>query len=92
LVEGFVNFGVGQLDFQLTRLRDQQFLDDQFVEVDTERKRIALTMKSGEVQKGARPAAKGAAPAPGPRPVVTPRPAAAPNTAFGAAFAKLSGK
>ena len=62
------------------------------VEVDTERKRIALTMKSGEVQKGARPAATGAAPAPGPRPAAPPRPAAVPNTAFGAAFAKLSGK
>jgi len=62
------------------------------VEVDTQRKRIALTMKSGEVQKGARPAATGAAPAAGPRPVAPPRPAAVPNTAFGAAFAKLSGK
>ena len=59
------------------------------VEVDVARKRIALTMKSGEVQKGVKPSApKG--PAPGPRPVAAPRPAAVPNTAFGAAFAKLS--
>ena len=62
------------------------------VEVDTERKRIALTMKSGEVQKGARPAATGAAATPSPRPVATPRPAAVSSTAFGAAFAKLSRK
>ena len=62
------------------------------VEVDPERKRIALTMKSGEVQKGARPAARGAAATPSPRPVTAPRPVASANTAFGAAFAKLSQK
>ena len=58
------------------------------VEVDTERKRIALTMKSGEVQKGVKPSAPKSQ-VPGPRPVAAPRPAAVPNTAFSAAFAKL---
>jgi len=61
------------------------------VEVDIGRKRIALTMKSGDVQTGSKPSApKGQAP--GPRPVAAPRPAAVPNTAFGTAFAKLSQK
>jgi uncharacterized protein len=58
------------------------------VEVDIERKRIALTMKSGAVQ----PAMKstgGPRPGAGPRPAPQPKPAAIPNTAFGAAFAKL---
>ena len=61
------------------------------VEVDIERKRIALTMKSGEVQAGARPAS-GPKPGTGLRPMSQPKPASAPNTAFGAAFAKLSQK
>jgi protein Tex len=61
------------------------------VEVDTERKRIALTMKSGAVQPVVK-SAGGPRPAQGPRPVQQPKPAAVPNTAFGAAFAKLSQK
>jgi protein Tex len=62
------------------------------VEVDFERKRIALTMKSGVVQGGAKPAVRTAASAPPSRPAAPPRPTAAPDTAFGAAFAKLSRK
>ncbi|MFA5910178.1 MAG: Tex family protein [Vicinamibacterales bacterium] len=62
------------------------------VEVDAERKRIALTMKSGVVTPGAKPAGRLGGPAQGPRPAAPPRPAATPNTAFGAAFAKLSQK
>ena len=61
------------------------------VEVDLERKRIALTMKSGEVQAGVKTSG-GSKPSAGPRPAPQPRPAAVPNTAFGAAFAKLSQK
>ncbi|MBL8138186.1 MAG: RNA-binding transcriptional accessory protein [Acidobacteria bacterium] len=72
------------------------------LEVDASRKRIALTMKRGEVRPPAAggSAARGSAPpprsgpgaAPGPRPASAPRPAPAPSTAFAAAFAKLSGK
>ena len=59
------------------------------VEVDTGRKRIALTMKSGEVPAGVK-STGGPRPDAGQKPA--PRPAATPNTAFGAAFAKLSQK
>jgi uncharacterized protein len=59
------------------------------VEVDVERKRIALTMKSGPAPAEAKPAARTTTPAQAARPVAPPRPAAIPNTAFGAAFAKL---
>ncbi len=62
------------------------------VEVDIERKRIALTMKSGTVQPGAKPVAKSGSPGPGPRPAPQAKPASVPNTAFGAAFAKISQK
>ncbi len=58
------------------------------VDVDAVRKRIALTMKTGEAVAVAR----AGTPAQGPRPVPTPRPAVAPSTAFGAAFEKLSEK
>ncbi len=61
------------------------------VEVDAARKRIALTMKSGVVQGGAKPAA-GPRPAPQPQPQSKPKPAAVANTALGAAFAKLGQK
>ncbi|MDP2055818.1 MAG: S1 RNA-binding domain-containing protein, partial [Acidobacteriota bacterium] len=59
------------------------------VEVDAGRKRIALTMKSGEVQAGVKSPGGPKAGA-GPRPAPQPKPAAIPNTAFGAAFAKLT--
>ena len=73
------------------------------VEVDAARKRIALTMKSGEVKAverptGPRPAPTSGAPAvrppavPGARPASPTRPAPTPSTAFAAAFAKLQGK
>jgi uncharacterized protein len=73
------------------------------LEVDTNRKRIALTMRSGEVRPAARPrgdAAPGAeaatrsGPRPGAdsRPPSRPRAASTPATALAAAFAKLSGK
>ena len=73
------------------------------VEVDRERKRIALTMKSGEAKPTppaarAHPAAKSGPPvsrpqaAPAPRPSLPPRAARTPSTALAAAFAKLSGK
>ncbi len=58
------------------------------VEVDTGRKRIALTMKSGVVQAVVK-STGGPRPGAAPRPAPQPRPAAIPNTAFGAAFAKL---
>ncbi len=58
------------------------------VEVDAGRKRIALTMKSGEVPAGLK-SAGGPRPGAGPRPAPQPKPATLPNTAFGAAFAKL---
>ncbi len=76
------------------------------VEVDIERKRIALTMKSGEAKAGERPSAPrppatGGGP-PGqrpqqprqnqPRPAAPARPAPTPSTALAAAFAKLHGK
>ncbi len=73
------------------------------VEVDLERKRIALTMKSGVVPASERaaaprPLAKGGAPGSAPRPAAS-RPApgrpaavATPGTALAAAFAKLHGK
>ena len=68
------------------------------LEVDAGRKRIALTMKRGDVRPA--PAAGppavsrgGATPGrPRPAPSPSPRPAATPATAFAAAFAKLSGK
>jgi uncharacterized protein len=59
------------------------------VEVDATRKRIALTMKSGEL----RPVSPSTGPRPAPRsgpPPAAPRPPASPKTAFAAAFAKLS--
>ncbi len=73
------------------------------VEVDRERKRIALTMKSGETTPtppAARthPAAKSGPPvsqpqaAPAPPLSLPPRAAPTPSTALAAAFAKLSGK
>jgi len=66
------------------------------LEVDAGRKRIALTMKRGEVRPAPAagtlpPPRVGATPA-RPRPAPSPRPAPAPATAFAAAFAKLSGK
>ncbi|MEP7117800.1 MAG: helix-hairpin-helix domain-containing protein, partial [Acidobacteriota bacterium] len=71
------------------------------VDVDAARKRIALTMKSGEVKAldrptGSRPAPKSGAPAAGPRAVPAARaapparPALAPDTALAAAFAKFT--
>jgi uncharacterized protein len=72
------------------------------LEVDASRKRIALTMKRGEVRppasnggaasRGSAPPRPGPRPAPGPRPPAGPRPAPTPSTALAAAFAKLSGK
>jgi len=76
------------------------------VEVDIERKRIALTMKSGEVKAGERPSgprptATSAGPSGQrpqqprqnpPRPAASARPAPTPSTALAAAFAKLQGK
>ena len=72
------------------------------VEVDAGRKRIALTMKSGETTPTppaarAHPAARSGPPvsrpqaAPGPPLSLPPRAASAPSTALAAAFAKLSG-
>lgn len=73
------------------------------LEVDTNRKRIALTMKRGEVRppaprpaEGAQGAVNSARSRPrqgaGPRPQPGPRPAPTPATALAAAFAKLSRK
>jgi uncharacterized protein len=67
------------------------------VDVDIERKRIGLTMKSPGGPSAARsnePKAERRPPAnrPAPRPDPKPRPEAAPRTAFAAAFAKLSQK
>ena len=74
------------------------------VEVDAGRKRIALTMKSGEVKTGQRGGDATSAPpggtrASGARPVASrpstpqrPAPAPSPSTTLAAAFAKLSGK
>ena len=72
------------------------------VEVDAARKRIALTMKSGEVRPPARPGEARPAPragASGARAVASrpstpqrPAPTPSPSTALAAAFAKLSGK
>jgi len=67
------------------------------VDVDLQRKRISLTMKSAAAVPAVRSSApkpersvQGAPPAP--RPVAGPRSDAAPRTAFAAAFAKLSQK
>ncbi len=64
------------------------------VSVDLERKRIALTMKSGEVPAAQSPAPTQSSPAQRvpPRPAAAPRPAPTPSTALAAAFAKLQGK
>ena len=67
------------------------------LEVDATRKRIALTMRRGEVRppapRGADAAtSRGPRPAPGPRPQPASRPAPTPATALAAAFAKLSNK
>ena len=68
------------------------------VEVDTNRKRVSLTMRRGEVRPaapargGEAAAPRGPRPASGPRPPAAPRPAPTPSTALAAAFAKLSGK
>ncbi len=62
------------------------------VEVDAERKRIALSMKSGETTTGARPASARPSPPPRSAPRPAPAPASTPGTALAAAFAKLSGK
>ncbi len=61
------------------------------VEVDIERKRIALTMKSGAVPAGPKPVS-GPRPTAAPRPAPQAKPAGIANTAFGAAFAKLTQK
>jgi len=67
------------------------------LEVDATRKRIALTMRRGEVRppapRGADAAtSRGPRPVPGPRPQPASRPAPTPATALAAAFAKLSNK
>jgi uncharacterized protein len=56
------------------------------LEVDLARQRIALTMKSGAIDRGAAPAAAGAPQRRGPR---SARPAAPQESAMAAAFAKL---
>lgn len=62
------------------------------LEVDADRKRIALTMKRGEARPAApaRPTGKSAERPATPRPGGPPRPPSAPATAFAAAFAKLT--
>jgi uncharacterized protein len=67
------------------------------VEVDIDRKRISLSMKSsGAVppvrSSGPKPEQKAATTPSAPRPLPGPRPQAAPRTAFAAAFAKLPPK
>jgi uncharacterized protein len=67
------------------------------VDVDAGRKRIALTMKSGETKARTAPGTaetvpKGDRSPTRPRTASSPRPKPAPSTALAAAFAKLSGK